>query len=60
MLGEIFEDYKEAAPNLYTIFEDKIIKYEKEFPYAIWHSNIKLTGKSVKRIIELFKTKTIF
>lgn len=51
ILGEILEM---VPKKIYNLLHPRIIRYDKEFPYAITESNHATTGKN---ILKLFKCK---
>lgn len=56
IIGEILDQYRDYIPkDLYNVLDPLIIKYDKEFPFAISQENPATTGKA---IIDLLKCQS--
>jgi len=53
MLGELLEKFSDVIPkDIHDKLITRIIKYDKEFPYAITESNPLTTGQSILNIMK--------
>ena len=51
IIGQLFEEYKNDIPkDIHDIFFSRVIKYDKEYPYAISEENPLTTGKAVLKL----------